>query len=40
MIRLETLRAPKVEVQVLTGGEGPDLLFLHGAVKSSMVRIS
>lgn len=31
MIRLETLRAPKVEVQVLTGGEGPDLLFLHGA---------
>ena len=31
MIRLETLRVPKVEVQVLTGGEGPDLLFLHGA---------
>lgn len=31
MIRLETLRAPKVEVQVLTGGEGPDLLLLHGA---------
>jgi len=31
MIRLETIHAPKVDVQVLTGGEGPDLLFLHGA---------
>ena len=31
MIRRETIRAPKVDVQVLTGGEGPDLLFLHGA---------
>jgi len=31
MIRLETLHAPKVDVRVLTGGEGPDLLFLHGA---------
>ena len=31
MIRLETLRAPKVDVQVLTGGNGPDLFYLHGA---------
>ncbi|MCC6297141.1 MAG: alpha/beta hydrolase [Pseudomonadales bacterium] len=31
MIRLETLHTHKVPVQVLTGGEGRDLLFLHGA---------
>lgn len=31
MIRLETLRTHKVPVQVLTGGTGPDLFYLHGA---------
>ena len=31
MIRLETLRTHKVPVQVLTGGDGPDLFYLHGA---------
>lgn len=31
MIRLDTLRTHKVPVQVLTGGDGPDLFYLHGA---------